>query len=92
MNSHELLIQTRKVIDKLARSEISTYTVALPIPPPPFLGQGKIRLIVLGQRRTHLRNSCIGRKAMTWAKTDCPRGEGVPGGAPGRDEKTWICS
>ena len=52
MNNHELSIQTRKVIDKLAYSEIRSYIDASCTPPPPFRGEAKIRLIILGQDPT----------------------------------------
>lgn len=52
MNSHELSIQTRKVIDKLAQSEISSYINTSYTPPDPFRGRGKIKLIILGQDPT----------------------------------------
>lgn len=52
MNNHELSIQTRRVIHKLAPSEISSYIDASLAPPEPFRGEGKIRLIILGQDPT----------------------------------------
>lgn len=52
MNYIELSIEVRKVIDKLARSEIGAYVDASLTPPDPFRGRGKIRLIVLGQDPT----------------------------------------
>lgn len=44
--------EVRKVIDKLKRSEISSYIDTSLTPPDPFRGRGKIRLIVLGQDPT----------------------------------------
>lgn len=44
--------EVRKVIDKLKRSEISSYIDTSLTPPDPFRGSGKIRLIILGQDPT----------------------------------------
>ena len=52
MNNNELLIEARKIIDKLGRSEIGAYVDASLTPPDLFRGKGKIRLIVLGQDPT----------------------------------------
>jgi len=52
MNDNELSIEARKVIDKLASSEISSYIDTSLTPPDPFRGRGKIRLIILGQDPT----------------------------------------
>ena len=52
MNDNELSIEARKVIDKLAISEISSYIDTSLTPPDPFRGRGKIRLIILGQDPT----------------------------------------
>ena len=52
MNKNELAIESRKVIAKLARSEIGSYIDTSLTPPDPFRGSGKIRLIVLGQDPT----------------------------------------
>jgi len=46
------LIEVRKVIDKLASSEISSYIDTSITPPDPFRGTGKISLIILGQDPT----------------------------------------
>ncbi|MDH4219302.1 MAG: hypothetical protein OEY18_08560 [Candidatus Aminicenantes bacterium] len=42
MNNNELSIEVRKVIDKLASSEISLYIDTSLTPPDPFRGGGKI--------------------------------------------------
>ncbi len=52
MNENELSIKAKKVIDKLARSEIGLYVDSSLDPPDPFWGKGKIKLIVLGQDPT----------------------------------------
>ena len=52
MNNNELLIEVQKVINKLARSEISSYIDTSLTPPAPFRGKGEIKLIVLGQDPT----------------------------------------
>jgi len=52
MNNNELLIEVRKVINKLASSEISSYIDTSLTPPDPFQGRGEIKLIVLGQDPT----------------------------------------
>jgi hypothetical protein len=44
MNNNELMIEVRKVIDKLARSEIGSYIDMSLAPPDPFRGRGKIWL------------------------------------------------
>jgi hypothetical protein len=49
MNKNELSIKARKIISKLARSEIGAYVDTTLAPPDPFRGSGKIKLIVLGQ-------------------------------------------
>jgi len=52
MNNNKLSIESRKVIDKLASSEISSHIDTSLTPPNPFRGSGKIRLIILGQDPT----------------------------------------
>jgi len=52
MNNNKLLIEVRKVIKKLASSEISSYIDTSLTPPDPFRGRGEIKLIVLGQDPT----------------------------------------
>lgn len=52
MNNNDLSIEVRKVVDKLATSEISQYIDTSLTPPSPFRGRGKIKLIVLGQDPT----------------------------------------
>ena len=52
MNNDELLIESKKVIVKLADSEIGSYIDTSLNPPDPFRGKGKIKLIVLGQDPT----------------------------------------
>ena len=52
MDNKELAMKARKVIDKLARSEIEAYRGASLDPPDPFRGSGEIRLIVVGQNPT----------------------------------------
>ena len=52
MNSNELSIEVRKVIEKLASSEINSFIDTALIPPVPFRGKGKIKLIILGQDPT----------------------------------------
>lgn len=52
MDNKELSIKTKKVIDKLASSDIGSY-IDTSIPPPvPFRGRSKIKLIILGQDPT----------------------------------------
>jgi len=52
MNINELSIEVRRVIEKLASSEISSYIDSSLTPPDPFRGRRKIRLIILGQDPT----------------------------------------
>ena len=52
MNKNELSIKAKKVIGKLARSEIGAYVDETLAPPEPFRGPGKIKLIILGQDPT----------------------------------------
>jgi len=52
MNNNELSIEEKKVIDKLTKSEISSYIDTSLTPPDPFCGRGEIRLIILGQDPT----------------------------------------
>jgi len=52
MNKNDLSIEVRKVIDKLASSEIGSYVDTDLTPPEPFRGRGKIKLIILGQDPT----------------------------------------
>jgi hypothetical protein len=52
MNNNKLLIEVKKVINKLASSEISSYIDTSLTPPDPFRGKGEIKLIVLGQDPT----------------------------------------
>jgi len=54
MDIKELSTKVRKVIDKLASSEISSYIDTSLTPPIPFRGsgRGKIKLIILGQDPT----------------------------------------
>jgi len=52
MNNNKLLIEVKKVINKLASSEISSHIDTSLIPPDPFRGRGEIKLIVLGQDPT----------------------------------------
>lgn len=52
MNNNDLSIEVRKVIDKLASSEIGSYIDTVLTPPDPFRGRGRIRLIILGQDPT----------------------------------------
>jgi uracil-DNA glycosylase len=51
MNNDELSIKIREIIDKLSKSEIASHIDDFP-PPPPFRGEGKIKLIILGQDPT----------------------------------------
>jgi len=48
MNNNVLSIEVRKVIDKLAGSEIGTYVDTSLTPPDPFRGRGKIRRQTIG--------------------------------------------
>jgi len=52
LNNNELSIKVRKIIIKLASSEISSYIDTSLTPPDPFRGRGKIKLIILGQDPT----------------------------------------
>lgn len=52
MNNAELSIEVKKVIEKLASSEISLFIDTSLPPPAPFRGSGKTKLIVLGQDPT----------------------------------------
>jgi len=52
MNNNKLLIEVKKVINKLVSSEISSYIDSSLTPPDPFRGGGEIKLIVLGQDPT----------------------------------------
>lgn len=52
MNNNELSIESRKVINKLASSELGSYIDTYLTPPDPFRGKGEIKLIVLGQDPT----------------------------------------
>jgi len=52
MNDNKLSIESKKVIDKLASSEIGSYIDTSLTPPDPFRGRGEIRLIILGQDPT----------------------------------------
>jgi uracil-DNA glycosylase len=52
MDNKVLAMKTRKVIDRLARSEIGSYVDASLEPPEVFCGSGKIRLIIVGQDPT----------------------------------------
>jgi hypothetical protein len=52
MDNKELVAAARKVIGKLANSEIGSYIEKSLAPPEPFRGRGKIRLIVVGQDPT----------------------------------------
>jgi len=52
MNNNKLLIEVKKVINKLVSSEISSYIDTSLTPPDPFQGRGEIKLIVLGQDPT----------------------------------------
>jgi uracil-DNA glycosylase len=52
MYTNELAIKVRKVIDRLASSEIGSFVDASLTPPAPFRGKGKIKLVVLGQDPT----------------------------------------
>ncbi len=52
MTNKALSIRAKKVIDKLASSEIGAYVDTDLTPPKPFRGKGKIKLIILGQDPT----------------------------------------
>jgi hypothetical protein len=54
MKSNELSIKAKKVIDKLANSDIGSYVDTSLVPPNPFRGsgKGKIKLVILGQDPT----------------------------------------
>ena len=52
MNEKELAIKARKVINRMATSELGPYIDKSLTPPIPFRGKGKIKLIILGQDPT----------------------------------------
>jgi len=52
MNNKELSKKAKKVIGKLAKSEIGSYVDTSLTPPAPFRGRGKTKLIILGQDPT----------------------------------------
>jgi len=52
MNNNELSIKAEKVIAKLAKYDIAAYVDTTLVPPKPHRGNGKIKLIIVGQDPT----------------------------------------